>query len=132
MHVKRLGRTTFCRLLRDSSGLSNIEYGLLLSFLAVTSVGALEALGVSISDGFTGTGEMVAQNREAFNSPTSGTPDGDTQRNTGDGTADPHGSAPDEPPVAGDMPFNDPLDADFEVTTPDEPPMAAMKTPDGS
>lgn len=133
MHVKTSGRTTLRRLLRDRSGLSNIEYGLLFSLLAVTSVGALEALGVSVSDSFSGTGEVVAQNRDAFNSPAGGTPDGGNPGDTGDGPSDPNGSTPDEPPIAaGDMPSSDPLDGDVDVTTPDEPPMAAMKTSNGS
>lgn len=135
--------TVFGRLLDDRQGLTNLEYGVILSLLAVTSVGALNALGVSVKDGFTGAGDAVAANREAFygsgSSTNRGTTSGgsnsgnlDTNGSSG-GAGDTNGTTPDEPPVAAaDMPVEAPTELPLDPITPDEPPMAAMKAGSGS
>mgnify|MGYP000196803567 CR=1 FL=1 len=45
--------TTIKNLLRDESGVTAIEYGLIAALVAVAAVGAMETLGTGISDIFT-------------------------------------------------------------------------------
>ncbi|SDF83462.1 pilus assembly protein Flp/PilA [Limimonas halophila] len=44
--------TTIKNLLRDESGVTAIEYGLIAALVAVAAVGAMETLGTGISDIF--------------------------------------------------------------------------------
>lgn len=140
-------KTGLGRLLADRSGLTNIEYGMILSLLAISSVGALDALGVSVRDEFTGSGEAVAANREAFfgggsssggaqgtgGSGSNGSGTGGTGNGSSGGSGGDEGSTPDEPPVAAaDMPVELPTEEEVDPVAPYEPPMAAMKASPGS
>lgn len=49
----------FQELIRDESGATAIEYGLIAALIAVAIIGALSVLGTSLSDLFTGVADTV-------------------------------------------------------------------------
>lgn len=103
------------RLFRDQSGVSNLEYGVILSLIAVSSVGALEMLGISVKDSFNQTSSSIVSNNGSTNS-----------TNGGGANASTDGSetiTPDEPSVAAAAPMVPDAPPTEEPVTPDEPAM---------
>ena len=47
------------RLVKDKSGATAIEYGLIASLIAVAIIGATQTLGTDVSDTFTGISEAM-------------------------------------------------------------------------
>ncbi len=101
------------RLLRDESGLSAIEYGILASLIALAALQALSGLGQENADTYDTTSGQLAAQREAQTA----------RANGGAGN-------PEEPPVAGNE-LDPQVDTNVgDPTSPDEPPVAAMKAPE--
>ena len=51
--------TTIKNILRDESGVTAIEYGLVAALVAVAAIGAMETLGGGIGDIFSGVGDRL-------------------------------------------------------------------------